>query len=106
MGSEPVVLRTNFQCSKERKMKNILSMTTVFAVLAWVVSMNMAHADSVCAALVYKLAVEADMLKSESDATVKFIARGIRPFSTPEQMAEMAGDLKRTADEAKMRCSQ
>jgi hypothetical protein len=51
------------------------------------------------------LAVEAAAQKSEADATVKFIAKGLRPFANPEQMAKMAGDLKTTADLAKARCT-
>jgi hypothetical protein len=31
--------------NKERKMKNILSMTIVLAILVWVVSLNIAHAQ-------------------------------------------------------------
>jgi hypothetical protein len=85
-----------------RLLTNILSATIVIAILAWG---NAAHANSACLDLVNILAVEAAAQKSEADATVKFIAKGLRPFATPEQMAKMAGDLKTTADLAKARCT-
>jgi hypothetical protein len=59
-----------------------------------------------CSTFVNLLVLQADTLKHETEATVRFIAKGLRPLSTPEQMAKWAADLKDTADEVKAKCTQ
>jgi hypothetical protein len=84
-------------------------MQTVFLAviaLAWAISPDMAYADSTCATFANLLVLQADMLKSETAATARFLAKGATPLTSPEQIAQWAADLKGTADEVKARCTQ
>ena len=75
-------------------------------VLVWVISSNMAYADPTCTTLVDLLVLQAKMLKTATEITANEIAKGLRPLTSPEEIAKWAANHEATAEEAKARCTQ